>query len=157
MQFLILEESTLLLFCQLTTSLQLIYHTPAQTPLIALCCPSALLYWRVLECPVSIRGKAKKFHNLLGLCLLPHFPCSKVQSSPQVTSCDPVIIRKINVLERQYRSGTAKGLAQMEQCYKGKGKVLTCLWRSRLTGKTPQGRNLQLEILPSSSQPWNEV
>lgn len=36
-----------------------------------------------------------------------------------------VTIRKVKAAEGQYRSAVAKGLAQMERCYKG--KVLTYL------------------------------
>lgn len=49
-------------------------------------------------------------------------------------------------MEEQYRSVVAKGLVRMKWCYKGKEKVLACL--QRLARKTPQGRELQLEILP---------
>ena len=41
---------------------------------------------------------------------------------------------------------TNKRVSVMRRCHKR--KVLTHLWRSRLTGKTPQGRNLQPECLP---------
>ena len=44
-------------------------------------------------------------------------------------------IRKINAVEWWYRGVVTKGLVQMERCYKGKGKVLTHVWRSRLTGE----------------------
>ena len=39
-----------------------------------------------------------------------------------------------------------KGPAQMEWCYNG--EVLTHLCRAGLAGKTPQGRDLQPQILP---------
>jgi len=52
------------------------------------------------------------------------------------------------VMEGQYRSVVAKGLVRMKWCYRGKEKVLACLQRYRLARKTPQGRELQPEILP---------
>jgi len=60
-----------------------------------------------------------------------------------------VTIRKINTVKRQYRSiKVADRLAWMEWCQKGERKVLTYLQRSRLTRKTPQGRDVQKETLP---------
>jgi len=50
--------------------------------------------------------------------------------------------------EGWYRNITTNRLTQMVWCYKGEQKVLTCLWRSKLTRKTPQGSDLQPEILP---------
>jgi len=67
-------------------------------------------------------------------------------STQQFPHTPPVTIRKINTVEEQYRNVIAKGPVWMEQYYKG--KVLTHLWRPRLTGKTPQGTDLQPEILP---------
>ena len=64
-----------------------------------------------------------------------------------------VTIRKVITVEGWYGSVEAKGLAWMEWRYNSKDKVLTHLWRSRLTEKTPQGRDLQPETLPQ----WQSV
>ena len=51
-------------------------------------------------------------------------------------------------MEWWYRRYNDKGTNMMVKCFKEKGKVLTHLWRSRSTGKTPPRRDLQPEILP---------
>jgi len=56
-------------------------------------------------------------------------------------------------VERQFKSGTAKGLAQMRQLFKGKVKVLTHLRRSRLTGKTLKGKDIQ----PNNHPEWQSA
>jgi len=38
-----------------------------------------------------------------------------------------VTTRKVNMVEGGYRCVVAKGLPRMEWCYKGEGKVITCL------------------------------
>jgi len=53
-----------------------------------------------------------------------------------------------NAVEGRYRNVTAKVPLQIRWYFKEKIKVLTCLQRSQLTGKAPQGKNLQTEILP---------
>jgi len=71
----------------------------------------------------------------------------------ELVGCHGATIRKINAVEAQHRNTIAKGLVQMEWHYKG--KVLTCLWRSTLTGKAPQRRDLQPQILPQRGvSPW---
>ena len=59
-----------------------------------------------------------------------------------------VKIRKINAIEGQYRSKTVKGPARRRRYFKGKVNVLTCLWKHRLAGETPQGRDFQPKALP---------
>jgi len=53
---------------------------------------------------------------------------------------ESVTVRKISALERQCRSGTEKGQAGKEPSPVSEDP--------RLQGKTPQGRNLQSQILP---------
>ena len=62
-----------------------------------------------------------------------------------ILQCISVTIRRVSEVEEWYRGVVAKGLAQMEWCYKG--KVLTHLWILRFAEKTPQGKDLQPEIL----------
>ena len=75
-------------------------------------------------------------------------PCTDLLVLIQFIFFNFITIRKIKAVEGQYRSITAKGPAQTRWYSTRKIKVLTCLWRSHLTGKTPQGRDLQPEILP---------
>ena len=69
-----------------------------------------------------------------------------------------VTIRKINTLEWCYRRCNDKGTSATEKCYKEKGKVLTCLWRSRLVRKTPHRRDHQPENLleQQSALKWGQ-
>ena len=51
-----------------------------------------------------------------------------------------VTVGKISVVERWYKSEMERGT--------NRERTFTCNWRFRLTGKTPQGKDLQPEILP---------
>ena len=61
-------------------------------------------------------------------------------------NCITVTIRKTNTKEWCCRRCNDEGIKAVKRHYKE--KVLTPLWRSRLTRKTTQGRDLQLEMLP---------
>ena len=69
-----------------------------------------------------------------------------------------VTVRKISTMEWCYRRCNDKGTSAIEKRYKEKGKVLTCLWRSRLVRKTPHRRDHQPENLPEhqSALKWGQ-
>lgn len=106
-----------------------------------------LLGWAlfILKQILSYRGKCNKPSILLiSLLRSGNLP---LLSSPWQKSKDTWYNRKINAVEGQHRNATTKGPVRIGRYFTRKVKVLTHLRRSKLTGKIPQGRDLQPKIL----------
>jgi len=76
-----------------------------------------------------------------------------IQSDPSFLR---VAIGKITVVERRYRSGRAKGLEWMEQCYKGKVLIHLQRGRSRLHSSSHTGE-LPSPLLPGLTGSFFQV
>jgi len=106
-----------------------------------------LLGWAlfILKQILSYRGKCNKPSILLiSLLRSGNLP---LLSSPWQKSKDTWYNRKSNAVEGQHRNATTKGPVRIGRYFTRKVKVLTHLRRSKLTGKIPQGRDLQPKIL----------